>query len=158
VSKGTQPSISVLHREWARLEDEHHELAIAMQKAGLGAANAASMRDRQTWLLLKISGIVARIREAPATTLEDYLGLLDVAIEHEIDLAADIAFYGPRDFPMIVRLLRALAERAPDFEFNSLRRWLSSPGLYERTVGNAHFFAPAEDEPEADEPVGFGEP
>jgi hypothetical protein len=53
--------------------------------------------------------------------------LLDVAIEHEIDLAADMAYYGPHDFPLMVRLLQGLAELAPGFEFNSLRRWLSLP-------------------------------
>jgi len=40
-------------------------------------------------------------------------------------VAADIAFYGLSDYPMIARLLRALACTVPEFEFNSLRRWLS---------------------------------
>jgi len=57
------------------------------------------------------------------------LALLDVALEHEIDLAADIAFYGLSDYPMIARLLRALACTVPEFEFNSLRRWLSLSSL-----------------------------
>jgi hypothetical protein len=72
------------------------------------------MRARQARLLLEINGIVAEIRDAPATTIEDFMALLDVALEHEIDLAADIAFYGLSDYPMIARLLRALACTVPD--------------------------------------------
>jgi hypothetical protein len=53
--------------------------------------------------------------------------LLDVALEHELDLACDMAYYGPADYPMTTRLLRFLMHRVPEFEFNSLRRWLSSP-------------------------------
>ena len=90
---------------------------------------------------------MAEIREAPATTLHDHLALLDVAIEHEIDLAADIAFYGATDFPMITRLLRALARTVPGFEFNSLRRSLSSPGQFEQVM---------DDGIEAGQPVGSG--
>jgi hypothetical protein len=95
------------------------------------------MRKGQASLLLEISALVAEIRDAPATTTEDFLALLDVAIEHELDLAPDIAFYGPADYPMITRLFRALARMAPDFEFNSLRRWLSSPGQFEQLMGDA---------------------
>jgi hypothetical protein len=149
MAKAEDSSISALHQLWARLENEQHQLAITIQEAGVDTASVESMRERQAWLLLEISAVVAEIREAPATTLEDYLALLDVAIEHEVDLAGDIAFYGPKDFPMITRLLRALAERVPGFEFNSLRRWLSSPGQYEEVVGDAHT--------RAIEPIGFGE-
>jgi hypothetical protein len=149
VSQAEELSICALHQLWARLENQQHELDITIQQAGVDAAAVESMRDRQAFLLLEISAVVAEIREAPATSLEDYLALLDVAIEHEVDLAGDIAFYGPRDFPMITRLLRALAERVPGFEFNSLRRWLSSPGQYEEVVGDAHT--------RATEPIGFGE-
>jgi len=59
-----------------------------------------------------------------ATTTEDFLALLDVTLEHELDLASDIALYGPAHYPNITRLLRALARKVPEFEFNSLRRWL----------------------------------
>jgi hypothetical protein len=149
VGQAEDSSISALHPVWAQLENEQHELAIAMQQAGTDAAAIDWMRERQAWLVLEISAVVAEIREATATTLEDYLALLDVALEHEIDLAGDIAFYGAKDFPMITRLLRALAETAPGFEFNSLRRWLSSPGQYEEVVGDSHA--------EAAEPIGFGE-
>jgi len=149
VTQAEDSSISALHQLWVRLENEHHELAITMQEAGIDAAGVEPMRERQSWLLLEISAVVAEIREAPATTLEDYLALLDVALEHEVDLAGDIAFYGPKDFPMITRLLRALAGSAPGFEFNSLRRWLSSPGQYEEVVGSA--------DTGAAEPIGFGE-
>jgi hypothetical protein len=92
------------------------------------------MRERQTRLLLHINALVAEIRDAPATTTEDFLALLDVALDHELDLASDIAFYGPADYPMITRLFRALARRVPDFEFNSLRRWLSSPGQFDELM------------------------
>jgi hypothetical protein len=93
------------------------------------------MRTKQAQLLLDINAVVADIRDAPARCLADYLALLDVAIEHEIDLAADIAYYGPQDYPMIMRLLQGLAEQAPGFEFNSLRRWLSLPGQLEPAKG-----------------------
>jgi len=147
MAKAEESSISALHQLWARLENEQHQLAITIQQARVDMASVESMRQRQAWLLLEISAVVAEIREAPATTLEDYLALLDVAIEHEVDLASDIAFYGPKDFPMITRLLGALAESVPGFEFNSLRRWLS-PGQYEEVVGDAHTGAA--------ELIGFG--
>jgi hypothetical protein len=35
---------------------------------------------------------------------------------------------------MITRLLRALARTVPGFEFNSLRRSLSSPGQFEQLM------------------------
>ena len=114
-----------VHKRWAELEDEHHELAIAIDAARARRADLAPMRERQARLLLDINSLVAEIRDAPATTLEDFCALLDVALEHEIDLACDIAFYGPADFPVIRRLLRVLARNVPGFEFNSLRRWLS---------------------------------
>src|SRR5262249_28956820 len=88
-------------------------LEAAIRQPGVGKAALERLRDRQAWLLL------------------------DVAIEHEIDLAGDIACYGRADFPMITRLLRAVADRVPGFEFNSLRRWLGSPGQYDQVVGNA---------------------
>jgi hypothetical protein len=147
MAKAEESSISALHQLWAQLENQQHELAITMQEVGIDAAAVESMRERQALLLLEISGVVAEIRDAPTTTLEDYLALLDVALEHEVDLAGDIAFYGPKDFPMITRLLRALAQRAPGFEFNSLRRWLS-PGQYEEVVGDGHTGAA--------ELIGFG--
>jgi len=93
--------------------------------------------EGQAKLLLQINALVAEIRDAPATTTEDFLALLDVALDHELDLASDIAFYGPADYPMITRLFRALARKVPDFEFNSLRRWLSSPGQFEQLMGDA---------------------
>jgi hypothetical protein len=91
------------------------------------------------------SSSISRRRTASATRSPPQA----VALEHELDLAGDIAFYGPKDFPMITRLLRALAQRAPGFEFNSLRRWLSSPGQYEEVVGDANTGTT--------EPIGFGE-
>jgi sulfite reductase beta subunit-like hemoprotein len=127
-SDSLHSSTSALHKQWVKLEDEHHELAIAIDGAQIAGADLAPMRERQAKLLLEISAIVAEIRDAPATTIEDFAALLDVALEHEIELAADIAFYGLSDYPMIARLLRALACRIPGFEFNSLRRWLSLSG------------------------------
>jgi hypothetical protein len=128
VAQGAQATTSELHELWASLENECHQLANVIEKARSDGADVSKLRDRQAGLLLHISAVVAEIRKAPATTLLDHLALLDVAIEHEIDLAADIAYYGTGDFPMITRLLRALARTVPGFEFNSLRRWLSSPG------------------------------
>ena len=69
----------------------------------------APMRERQARLLLEINSLVAEIPDASATAIEDFLALLDVALEHELDLAPEIAFYGPADYPIITRLLRALA-------------------------------------------------
>ena len=109
MTEGARLSIFELHKRWTKLENEHHQLAAIMTQAEIG--------------------------EAPANTLEDYLALLDVALEHEIDLAADIAYYGAKDYPMLTRLLRILVETAPGFEFNSLRRWLSSRGKYEQLMG-----------------------
>jgi len=139
---GGQSSTYALHEVWARLENEQHELAIAMEQARRRGADVTPMQARQARLLLDINAVVADIREAPACTLEDYLALLDVALEHEIDLAADIGYYGLADYPMITRLLRALAQCAPEFEFNSLRRWLSIPGQFEQLVGKAMLCEP----------------
>jgi len=139
-------STSVLHKRWVELEDEHHELALAIDAARTRrAADLAPMRERQARLLLDINSLVAEIRDAPATTPEDFCALLDVALEHEVDLACDIAFYGPADFPMIRRLLRLLAHKVPGFEFNSLRRWLSSDQLEELMGGATRLEAPGND-------------
>ena len=127
------PSISALHKLWVKLENEHHELAMAIEKAC--GTDLTAMRERQASVLSKIDAVVEAIRHAPGTTVGDFIALLDVALEHELDLACDIAFYGPSDYPMTARLLRALACKVPGFEFNSLRRWLSLPGQYEQLMG-----------------------
>ena len=155
MSEGPLSSVSALHKQWAKLEDEQQELAIAIDRAGNGGADLASMRERQARLLLEINSVVAAIRDAPATTIEDFIALLDVALEHELDLASDIGFYGPSDYPMTARLLRALAHKVPGFEFNSLRRWLTSPGQLEQLLGNGAPFEPAGNDAE---PIGFGAP
>ena len=147
MTQGAHATTSELHGLWASLENECHQLAIIIEEARNGGADVTLLRDRQAHLLLHISAVVAEIREAPATTLHDHLALLDVAIEHEIALAADIAHYGVRDFPMITRLLRALRRTVPGFEFNSLRRWLSAPGQFEQLM---------DDDVEAGGPIGFG--
>ena len=128
-------SIFELHQQWTKLENEHHQLAIALAQAATGGADLALLRERQARLLLDINALVLKIGEAPANTLKDYLALLDVAVEHETDLVADMAFYGAKDYPMLSRLLRRLVQAAPEFEFNSLRRWLSSSGQYEQLMG-----------------------
>jgi hypothetical protein len=92
MTEGPDPSASVLHKQWAKLEDEQHSLAIAIDAARAGDADRAPMCECQARLLLEINSLVAAIRDAPATTTEDFLALLDVALEHELDLACDIAF------------------------------------------------------------------
>jgi hypothetical protein len=143
----------VLHKQWVKLEDEHHELAIAIEKAQLGHADLAPMRERQARLLLEINSLVAKIRDAPATTIEDFLALLDVALEHELDLASDIAFFGPADYPMTTRLFRILAAKLPGFELNSLKRWMSSNEQLDHLMGDT-----AERAEGSVEPTGFGDP
>jgi len=125
VTECSPPSTSVLHKQWAKLEDDYHGLALAIDEARARKADLAPMRKRQAELLLEIHSLVAKIRNAPARTIEDFVALLDVALEHELDLSCDIACYGPADYPMITRLLGVLAREVPEFEFNSLRRWLS---------------------------------
>ena len=151
-------SISALHKQWAKLEDEHHQLAIAINEARTAGTDLAPMRQRQIELLLEITSIVAEIRDAPATTTEDFIALLDVALEHELDLACDMAYYGPSDYPMTARLLCALAGMVPGFEFNSLRRWLSLPGQFEQLMGSATPIIPVEEATSPTEQLGFGEP
>ena len=158
VTEPLHSSISTLHKCWAKLEDEHHQLALAIEEARTAGTDLAPMRERQVKLLLEITSVVAEMRDAPAATIEDFIALLDVALEHELDLASDIAFYGPSDYPMTARLLRALARTVPGFEFNSLRRWLSSPGQFEQLMGDATPFAPAEDDAGPVEQIGFGDP
>ena len=129
-----QSSASVLHKQWAKLEDDYHELTIAIDTARSKKTEVAQMRERQHRVLLEINSLVGKIRNAPATTIEDFVALLDVALEHELDLACEMAFYGPADYPIITRLLRVLAREIPGFEFNSLRRWLSLPDQLEQLV------------------------
>jgi len=149
--------ISALHKHWVMLEDEHYRLALAIDRAGITGSDLALMRERQAMLLLEISSVVAAIRDAPATTTEDFIALLDVALDHELDLACDMAFYGPDDYPMIARLLRALACAVPGFEFNSLHRWLL-PGQLEQLMGAAKAPSPRAGEANPIEQIGFGEP
>jgi hypothetical protein len=144
-------SASVLHKQWAKLESEHHELAIAICAARAKKADVALMRKRQESLLREIGSLVAKIRNAPATTIEDFLALLDVALEHELDLACEMAFYGPADYPIITRLFRVLAREIPGFEFNSLRRWLSAPGQFEQLMERATHLETEENDGPPDE-------
>jgi hypothetical protein len=146
----------VLHKRWAKLEDAYHELAIAIDAAQAKKADVAQLRERQESLLLEISSLVAKIRNAPATTIEDFLALLDVALEHELDLACEMAFYGPAEYPIITRLLRFLAREAPGFEFNSLRRWLSGTDQFEQLMGRATHLETAEHDGVPDEPEEIG--
>ena len=158
VSERPHVSISALHKQWVKLKDEHHQLAIAIDEARTAGTDLAPMRQRQIKLLLEITSIVAEIRDAPAATTEDFIALLDVALEHELDLACDIAYYGPSDYPMTARLLSALAGAVPGFEFNSLRRWLSLPGQFEQLMGAATPITPIPEETGSTEQIGFGEP
>jgi len=150
-------SISALHKQWTKLEDEHHQLAKAITEARGEGTEVAPMQQRQIELLLEIGSVVAEMRDAPATTTEDFIALLDVALEHELDLASDIAYYGPSDYPMTARLLCALAGTVPGFEFNSLRRWLSLPGQLEQLMG-ANTITPAPDVTGLIGQIGFGQP
>ena len=141
------PSLSALHRRWAKLENEHQELAMAIAEVETGAADVTAMRERQARLLLEIGALTAEIRRASPTTLKDIVALFDIVLEHETDLAGDIADTGPIDYPMTAQLIRAAARLVPGFEFNSLRRWLS-PEQFEEVfprVENVECF-------------GFGEP
>ena len=150
-------SVSVLHKLWVKLEDEHHQMAIAIDETRTAGTDLMPMRQRQMKLLLEITSIVAEIRDAPATTTEDFIALLDVALEHELDLAYDIAYYGPSNYPMTARLLCALAGTVRGFDFNSLRRWLS-PGQFEELMGAATPTTSTQDETGSIEQIGFGEP
>ena len=132
--EGAQASAADLHKLWIKMENECHQLAIEIGEARTRGADLTLLQDRQARLLIDINAIVAQIRDAPAFTMQDFLALLDVAIDHEIDLALEIAFYGAEDFPMITRLLRAAARTVPDFEFNSLRRAMSSPGQFKELM------------------------
>jgi len=141
----------VLHKQWVKLENEHRELAIAISAARAKKAEVALMRKRQETLLREISFLVAKIQNAPATAIEDFLALLDVALEHELDLACEMAFYGPADFPIITRLFRVLAREIPGFEFSSLRRWLSVPGQFEQLMERATHLETEENDGPPDE-------
>ena len=155
MTESLDSSASALHKQWARLEDEHHELAMAIEAAQARGVDITPMRKRQANLLLKINSLVAEIRDAPATTIEDFLALLDVALEHELDLACDILFYGPADYPMISRLFRALSRAAPGVEFNSLRRWLS-PGQLRELLGEPTLARSAGGDASVFGQIGFG--
>jgi len=129
--KHTHSSISALHQRWAKLENEHHELAMAITEVGIGRDDVGSLRERQARLLLDIEAVIAEIRRGSPTTIRDIVALLDIVLDHETDLACDIANDGPIEYPMIEQILRAAARLVPGFEFNSLRRWLS-PAQFEQ--------------------------
>ena len=154
MTESLHSSTSFLHKRWAELEDEHHQLALAIDAARARRADLAPMRERQAQLLLDINSLVAEIRDAPATTIEDFVALLDVALEHELDLACEMAFYGPADYPIITRLVRVLAHEIPGFEFNSLRRWLS-PAQLEQLMGGATRLESAGNDAQPVEPLAF---
>jgi|ERR1700720_4006151 hypothetical protein len=154
MTESLDSSASALHKQWAKLEDEHHELAIAIDAARTKKAEVAQMRERQQSLLLEITSLVGKIQNAPATTIEDFVALLDVALEHELDLACEMAFYGPADYPIITRLVRVLAHEIPGFEFNSLRRWLSLSGQSEQLVERATPLDTAPNDGGPEEPIG----
>ena len=145
----------MLHKQWAKLEDAYHELEIAIDGSRANKAEVAQMRERKRSLLLKITSLVGKIQNAPARTIEDFLALLDVALEHELDLACEMAFYGPADYPIITRLIRILAHEIPGFEFNSLRRWLSLSGQFEELMGRATHLETAQNDGGPEEPIGF---
>lgn len=130
----SRPSVADLHKRWAKLEDEQHQLTIAIRRDSIRGLPTEPARKQQAGLLLRINALVAAMLDAPATTIEDCMALADVAFEHELDLPADIARYGPADYPMMACLLRALARQAPAFEFNSFRRWLS-PDQFQEFMG-----------------------
>ncbi len=136
VAETLRTSAAELHKKWVKLENEQHRVAIAIEKAKIDGFDPEPLRLEQARLLLEINAVVAVMQDAPATTVNDFVALLDVALEHELDLASEIAFYGPKDYPMIARLLRALASNAPGFQFNSLGRWLSRD-QFEHLMGKA---------------------
>ena len=80
VSERPHVSISALHKQWVKLEDEHHKLAKAIHEDRATGTDLAPMRQRQIKLLLEITSIVADVRDAPPTTKEDFIALLDVAL------------------------------------------------------------------------------
>ena len=157
MTESPNSSASVLYKQWAKLEDEHQSSPLQSTQPAPGG-RLAPMRERQARVLLEINSLVAEIRDASATTMEDFLALLDVALEHELDLALEIAFYGPADYPIITRLLRALARTVPGFEFNSLRRCLSWPGEFEQLIGHPTLRKSAAINPRTVEPIGFDDP
>ena len=65
VTETPHPSISALHKLWVKLENEHHELAMAIKRAG--GTDLTAMRERQVRLLLEMGAVVAAIRDAPGT-------------------------------------------------------------------------------------------
>ena len=56
---GLRSSIHALHARWARLENEHHRLAAAIERARRRGADVEPMRARQAQLLLEINAVVA---------------------------------------------------------------------------------------------------
>ncbi len=47
MSESSQPSTSVLHKQWVKLENEHHQLAVEIASAGASGADLESMRKGQ---------------------------------------------------------------------------------------------------------------
>ena len=58
MSESPQPSTSVLHKQWVKLENEHHQLAAEIDSARARGADLESMRKGQARLLLEINALV----------------------------------------------------------------------------------------------------
>jgi hypothetical protein len=82
VIKTLHPSVAELHKQWVKLENEQHQLATAIDSGKVDALDREAARQRQAKLLLEITSLVAAIRDAPATTIEDFIALLDVALHY----------------------------------------------------------------------------
>ena len=80
------PSISALHKQWVKLENEHHELAMAIGRAG--GTDLMAMRERQASVLSKIDAVVEAIRHAPGTTVEDFIARLTLRLSTSLILRA----------------------------------------------------------------------
>jgi hypothetical protein len=87
----------------ARSSGTNIELAMAIAERRIGSADLSSMREKQARLPLEIEALTAEIRRASPKTIEDIVALLDVVLEHETDLAYDIANDDPIDYAMIMR-------------------------------------------------------
>ena len=59
VTERPHVSISAVHKQWVKLEDEHHQLAKAIHEDRAAGTDLAPMRQRQIKLLLEITSIVA---------------------------------------------------------------------------------------------------
>jgi hypothetical protein len=117
-----------LHRQWAQLAAARDALAIEIDEATRPREPAGDERAQQSARPGAVPGlraelertetqidkVIGRMLRIPIATVEDVAVVLDLAMDYEIPVTADVE--------IAAHLVRSLMRLAPGFEFTSPRR------------------------------------